>query len=88
MFGPAGEHHLVWLMKTAGDDFQHTTYQQTLQGRRHTIRSRRTLNIQIRAFARKNRLAPNFRKPEGTIGEHKGGVGAHLTGRKAKRIAG
>ena len=78
MFGPAGEHHLVWLMNTAGDaSARHTNRHFRADGIRFGADARSTYKYEV---ARKNRLAPNFRKPEGTIGEHKGGVGAHLTG--------
>ena len=77
MFGPAGEHHLVWLMNTAGDtSVEHTNRHFTAGGTRFGADAFSNYKYEV---VRKNRLAPNFRKAEGTIGDHKGGVGAHLT---------
>ncbi|MDE0705900.1 MAG: peptidoglycan-binding domain-containing protein [Rhodospirillaceae bacterium] len=82
MFGPAGEEHLVWLMKTAGDDSVYRTGRHfEVDGVRFGADAYSTYKYEI---VRKNRLAPNFRKPEGTIGDHKGGAGAHLTGPQSK----
>ena len=87
MFGPAGEEHLVWLMKSAGDD---TVYRTGRHFKADGVRfgadaySRYKYDV-----VRKNRLAPNIRNTEGTIGDHKGGVGAHLTvpqGKAHKRM--
>ena len=77
MFGPAGEHHLVWLMKTAGDD---TVYRTGRHFKVNDVRFGADAYSKYKYEAvRKRRLAPNFRKPEGTVGDHKGGAGAQLT---------
>ena len=77
MFGPAGERHLVWLMKTASDDtVQHTNKHFKAGGVRFGADAHTTYKYGV---TRRNRLAPVRNTDGGTIFDHKSGSGARTT---------
>ena len=77
MFGPAGEEHLVWLMKSAGDDtVQHTNKHFKAGGVRFGADAHTTYKYGV---TRRNRLAPVRNTDGGTIFDHKAGGGARTT---------
>ena len=77
MFGPAGERHLVWLMKTASDDtVQHTNKHFKAGGVRFGADAHTTYKYGV---TRRNRLAPVRNTDGGTIFDHKAGSGARTT---------
>ena len=77
MFGPAGERHLVWLMKTASDDtVQHTNKHFKAGGVRFGADAHTTYKYGV---TRRNRLAPVRNTDGGTIFDHKAGGGARTT---------